>query len=1150
MKSEYCSTKKRLLAIILSLMIVFQMMPAGVLAEEGWKRSVSDAKGGTSAFRVTWTVDGQSGSYLVTEAGTMLSDILPASPSKEGDYRFTGWVDAGGNPVNPATTEVTGDISVTAVFEEIIFKTVTFTSEGDADIVIRVEEGETIGSQMPQDPSREGYRFDGWFSGENAVTAGTVVTEDLTAVAAFTELITVNFNPTTDPDEPLADIPVTVAKGEPVGDSMPAVPENPGYTGKWVISGTSTVVKADTVVTEPFLAVPAYEKITYIVTFVQENGDSETRTTDVDAGFAVTDLPEVTPKENQEGKWVYPGTTNEFAVGTVISEDLTVNAYYEQSIFTVTFKVGDSVHDSMTFYKGVNLILPTDPVKAGAVFQGWYTQQDGQGTKYDASKTVTEDLVLYAYFEGLVRVNFIVKDDDGNTITDKSQYFVELTAGSKVGTMPEDPFLAGKAFLGWFAGDTEITADTPVTESMTAVARFTDIGVYTVNLSYYYMNGSNKVEFGGQTYNILESQAEAGYTMNVPESSPVKIEESNGTTRDDIYYPSIPSVTVHLTDFEEDENGDMVCNREIEYVASNATYNVGYYLKNLNGNGYGLIPADKLPEGANPIEKAGVKQTKVTPVIKDFAFAEFESRDENVTITQESGQELKVYYTRKEFTLSYNTDGGEYIDAVTDLYGTEITLPTTAEKAGYTFAGWTNEGQAVSGTITLEEDTTLTALWNPANVNYKIVYMIENANDDGYSYLATVTKQAQTGTSVTMTAQTAGANGTRPADLDTTNFTFKDSTTETVAADGSTVVIVRYSRNVYTITWEGSGYELNNQGNPRWRTGRGNATLTAKYGADISARWTSTFNTPHPNWAWNFSTTNNDEKFTSLDIMPSGNKTVYHWYYSTTKTQTLNYWFENYEGTTSTTHNGKTYGLFKAVTVHYNYLYDTDYPDYAGYTKGGWVRSDGARSLTDSTPNGSMTADFYYNALQYPLTFVNYDGTQISTQNVTLNADISGYLTSNVPAKPISDAEWNGWFTDSEHQNPYTGNSKMPTGLILYGNFTFPVYSFTYDPQGGTFAEDGTTQNKTISVNYGETVDSKTVTKDNYTFLGWYTAAGDNAAVYDWNQPVTEDGITIYAHWTQRTLGYTVHYYEAGEDGQPVENPTSLLPDKTIANPQ
>ena len=229
---------------------------------------------------------------------------------------------------------------------------------------------------------------------------------------------------------------------------------------------------------------------------------------------------------------------------------------------------------------------------------------------------------------------------------------------------------------------------------------------------------------------------------------------------------------------------------EDEYVASDAEYVVGHYLKSLSGDGYELIET---------VDKVGVKNSKVTPEIKSYPFAQYENRDENVTITETSTpkQELKVYYTRRDFTLSFDVSGGNYIEAVTAKYGTEVTLPLSASRAGYTFDGWYKDSdynEPVGTSITLEDNMTLHAKWVAAQVDYKIVYMVENANDADYSYLATVTKKAATGTTITMTAHTAGANGTRPSELDTTNFTFKDSTTETILADGTTVIVVRYSR--------------------------------------------------------------------------------------------------------------------------------------------------------------------------------------------------------------------------------------------------------------------------------------------------------------------------------------------------------------------
>ena len=48
--------------------------------------------------------------------------------------------------------------------------------------------------------------------------------------------------------------------------------------------------------------------------------------------------------------------------------------------------------------------------------------------------------------------------------------------------------------------------------------------------------------------------------------------------------------------------------------------------------------------------------------------------------------------------------------------------------------------------------------------------------------------------------------------------------------------------------------------------------------------------------------------------------------FSTEKVQILHYWLENYNGSETTTRNGRTYGLYKAQRVKFNYLYrDIDF---------------------------------------------------------------------------------------------------------------------------------------------------------------------------------------------------------------------------------
>ncbi|MBR5619550.1 MAG: InlB B-repeat-containing protein, partial [Clostridia bacterium] len=815
--------------------------------------------------------------------------------------------------------------------------TVTF-KKGDVTVAtVQVEPGATVGDQMPEEPvAPEDKIFADWRVGsdEGALfTADSFVTSDTTVVARFVDKVTVIFDPNTEENGGLANILVDVAKGEAIGDKLPTVPTEQGYTTKWVRQDDETVgVTAETVASESFTAVVAKEVIIYTVTFVQEDGTPVTRETSVTQGFAVNDLPAVTPKEHQVGKWVYPGTTNEFTVGTRVFEDTTVYAYYEQNVFTVTFMDGDKVHAEFTTASGTTIVLPTDPVRTGATFSGWFTQPDGQGTPYTASSTVSEDLTLYAYFKNQVRVRFLVKDDQGNIISEKSQYFVDLSVGDTIETLPDDPFLPGKVFDHWKneSNDTTVTVGYTVTASFDAVAVFTDIEIYELTMYYYYMNGSNEVEVGTQVYEITKTDVANGFTVTAPNST-----IATEIYQEPMYYPNRPTVTVTLEDewtqgTDDQGNVKMMRTERVEYVAADAEYQVKHWLKDLNG--------DDFTELIDTVGKTGVKNSVVTPEVNNYAFAKYDHRDENVTIkaTTDPKQVLNVYYTRRSFTLSYNVSGGEYIDAETAPYGTQITLPDTATRAGYTFVGWYTSpdysGSAIT-TYTLDKDTVLYAKWTPAQSGYKIVYMIENANDNDYSYLATVNKTEETDSTVTMTAATAEASGTKPSELDTVNFTFKDSTTETVKADGTTVVTVRYSRNVYTL-----------QG--RYNNGNvSGANLSAKYGADITTLWQNSFgNGNNAQYSWSYTNENND-KFKSLTIMPSLSvrtnnspaNTIYLYLHNDNADyyQHLEYWLQNYtgEGVRTTTHNNKTYGLVKSIDMRYNYLSDTDdWYEIEGYT--------------------------------------------------------------------------------------------------------------------------------------------------------------------------------------------------------------------------
>ena len=220
--------------------------------------------------RVVFDVDGQKSEVKVVK-GEAIGNNLPADPEKDG-YTFKGWntkADGTGEAVT-AETVVTDEMEVYAVFEQnpapIEEVRVVFDVDG-VKSEVKVIKGEAIGSNLPADPTKEGYTFKGWNTkadgtGET-VTAETVVTDEMEVYAVFEQ------NPA-----PIEEVRVVfdvdgvksevkVVKGEAMGSNLPADPTKEGYTFKgWntKADGTGETVTADTVVSDDLEVYAIFEK--------------------------------------------------------------------------------------------------------------------------------------------------------------------------------------------------------------------------------------------------------------------------------------------------------------------------------------------------------------------------------------------------------------------------------------------------------------------------------------------------------------------------------------------------------------------------------------------------------------------------------------------------------------------------------------------------------------------------------------------------------------------------------------------------------------------------------------------------------------------------------------------------------------------------
>ena len=295
--------------------------------------------------RVIFDVDGQKSEVKVVK-GEAIGSNLPADPEKDG-YTFKGWntkADGTGEAVT-AETVVTDEMEVYAVFEQnpapIEEVRVVFDVDGQKNEV-KVVKGEAIGSNLPADPTKEGYTFKGWNTKADGtgktVTAETVVTDEMEVYAVFEQ------NPA-----PIEEVRVVfdvdgvksevkVVKGEAIGSNLPVAPGKDGYSFK----GWNT--KAD-------------------------------------------------------------GTGEAVTAETVVTDEMEVYAVFEQNpapIEEVKVVIDvDGVKSEVKVIKGeaIGSNLPADPTKKGYTFKGWNTKADGTGETVTADTLVSDDLEVYAIFE-------------------------------------------------------------------------------------------------------------------------------------------------------------------------------------------------------------------------------------------------------------------------------------------------------------------------------------------------------------------------------------------------------------------------------------------------------------------------------------------------------------------------------------------------------------------------------------------------------------------------------------------------------------------------------------------------------------------------------------------------------------------------------
>lgn len=129
-------------------------------AFSGWTPAVEAVTGDAiytalyDSSKVKYTVTFMDGSSVFATVQVPYGEaaVAPGTPSREG-YKFVGW--------NGSLSNVTGDVTVSALFEELVYREVVIDRGDDGRDTVRVEEDEWF--TLPDAPEKPGHTFTGWY---------------------------------------------------------------------------------------------------------------------------------------------------------------------------------------------------------------------------------------------------------------------------------------------------------------------------------------------------------------------------------------------------------------------------------------------------------------------------------------------------------------------------------------------------------------------------------------------------------------------------------------------------------------------------------------------------------------------------------------------------------------------------------------------------------------------------------------------------------------------------------------------------------------------------------------------------------------------------------------------------------------------------
>ena len=674
--------------------------------------------------KYTFTFDADGGSEVAGITQDYNSAITaPTAPTKTG-YTFAGWV-----PAIPETVPA----------ENMSFKaqwtinqyTLTFDADNGTEATVITQDYGTK-FETPAAPTKVGYTFAGW----DSEIPETIPAEN----KSFKALWTINqYTFSFDADGGSDVAAITQNYGTKI--ESPAAPTKTGYTfAGWVPAIPETVpaenmsFKAQWTINQYTLTFDADNGTEATVITQDFNTKFETPAAPAKTGYTFagwdSEVPETIPAENKSFKALW--TINQYTFSfdadggsdvaaitqnygtkiespaapnkpgytfagwvpaipeTVPAENMNFKAQWTINQYTLTFNADNGTEATViTQDFGTKFETPAAPTKTGYTFAGWDSE---------VPETIPAENKSFKALWTINQYTFSFDADGGSDVAAITQNY-----GTKIET-PAAPTKTGYTFAGWVPAIPE----TVPAENMSFKAQWT-INQYT--LTFDADNGTETTVITQNYGTKFESPATptktgytfAGWDMDIPETIPAEnmsftakwianqytltfdadggsdvaaITQDYGTK---IESPAAPTKTGYTFAGWDNEIPETMPAESMNFKAQ---WSINQYTLTFN--------ADNGTEDVEITQDYGTKfDVPADPTREGYTFAGWDM-DIPETIPAED-MSFTAKWIANQYTLTFDSDGGSDVAAITQDYGTKIETPAAPTKTGYTFAGWDNE---------------------------------------------------------------------------------------------------------------------------------------------------------------------------------------------------------------------------------------------------------------------------------------------------------------------------------------------------------------------------------------------------------------------------------------------------------------------------